>query len=128
MAMDLEPVVSDVNLDSAAQTVVAPFRVQAGGDPAGNVLALYGEADLATAPLLAQALMHASGNGRAQVVLDAEGLEFVDAYCLGIIVSARALLRERGRDLAVRSPAPFLRRLLSLVELEDLIEHTKSAA
>jgi anti-sigma B factor antagonist len=103
------------------------FRVEIGEDPGAVVLALHGEADLATAPLLARALAELSQDGTAPVVLDASSLKFIDACCLGVIVSARVLLSEQGRDLWVRSPAPLVRRILTILEMEDLLEYAHAA-
>jgi anti-anti-sigma factor len=98
------------------------FRINIREHPSEVVLALHGEADLATAPLLAEALARVSGAGDAPVALDATGLEFIDTSCLDVITNARAVLRERGRDLVVRSPSRLFHRLLTLVDMEDLIE------
>jgi anti-sigma B factor antagonist len=89
------------------------------------MLGLHGEADLGTAPILAHALAHASDLGHAGVVLDATGLEFIDAYCIGIIAGARTRLRERERDLVVSSPPDLVRRVLSILGMEDIIVHPR---
>ena len=116
MALNLE-------LDPLAVASRPALRVEISDDRGAVLLALQGEADLATAPSLIEALERASTSGTAPVVLDAASLSFIDCYCLGLIASTRVLLREGSRELAVRSPSPFVRRLLSLLELEDLIEH-----
>jgi anti-sigma B factor antagonist len=121
VALVLGSLVAGSNLGGVI-TFPPAFRVDVGEDPGTVVLALQGEADLATAPLLAQTLAQVSEDGSAPVVLDAARLEFIDACCLGVIANARALLRGQGRDLVVRSPGPLFRRVLSILEMEDLIE------
>ena len=86
------------------------------------VLRVHGDADLATAAVLGQALVAASRESQARVVLDFAGLLFIDAYCLGVIDNARALLSEQGRTLALRSPPPLLRRMLGICAMDSLIE------
>ena len=130
MALDLDPAGPGPILHG---TVTFPprtgaFRVDIGEDPGAVVLALQGEADLATAPLLSQALAQVSAAGTVPVVLDAARLEFIDAYCLGVIANARTLLGDQGRDVWVRAPAPLFRRVLAIVEMEDLIERTNEPA
>jgi anti-anti-sigma factor len=97
-------------------------------DHGAVVLALHGEADLATAPRLALALAKASEHGTADVVLEAASLEFIDSSCLRLIADARARLREQGRDLWVRSPALPVRRMLTILEMEDLVERPDDPA
>ena len=121
MALDPGSLVAGTDLGGVITSPPA-FRVDVGEDPGAVVLALQGEADVATAPLLAQTLAQVSEDGGAHVVLDAARLEFIDACCLGVIANARAFLRGQGRDLVVRSPASLFRRVLGVLEMEDLIE------
>ncbi|MEX0947682.1 MAG: STAS domain-containing protein [Acidimicrobiia bacterium] len=122
--MDREPVGVRSNLGAAL--AISPesigFRVDRREATGELILAIHGEADLATAPFLAEALGEASGNGHQHVVLDAAGLDFIDAHCLNVIVNARLFLREQGKALVVRSPATHVRRLLAICDIEDLLE------
>lgn len=86
------------------------------------VLAFSGEADVATAPLLARALTQASENGHTRVTVDLGGLEFLDTFCLEIILETREKLRDRGADLVLRSPQSPVRRILDILQRQDLIE------
>ncbi|HSO96862.1 MAG TPA: STAS domain-containing protein [Acidimicrobiia bacterium] len=96
-------------------------------DGAGELLlAVHGDVDLATAPLLQEALAHATASGRHPVVLDLADLRFMDAHGIGVIVRARQLLREQQGDLSIRSAAPLVRKMFSIVELDDLIEAAPS--
>ncbi len=97
------------------------FGVDARHGPHELLLAIRGEVDMATAPLLQRALALATESGRSLVVLDLTDLEFIDASGIGVIVRARRLLGERG-DLRLRSAAPLIRRMLSIVELDELVE------
>ena len=127
MALDLDPAGVGPNIrggpTSAPRT--GAFRVDLGedSDRGAVVLALQGEADIATAPLLTRALSRVTELGTARVVLDAASLDLIDACCLGVIADARDRLREQGRDLVVRSPTALLHRVLTVLEMEDLIEH-----
>jgi anti-anti-sigma factor len=86
------------------------------------VLRVDGEADLATAPVLGRALAAASRDEHARVVLDLASLRFIDAHCLGVISTARCLLGEQDRALVPRSPAPMVRHILTICEMDALIE------
>ncbi len=86
------------------------------------VLRVDGDADLATAAVLGQALAGASHSSQRRVVLDLAGLRFIDAHCLGVIGNAHCLLCEQGRVLVLRSPPPLVRRLLAICEMDPFIE------
>ena len=86
------------------------------------VLAFSGDADAAAAPLLAHALTQASANGNRRIAIDLAGLEFIDTHCLSILFDTHEMLRDRGGDLVLRSPRPPVRRLLDILQREDLIE------
>jgi anti-sigma B factor antagonist len=109
-------------------TSLPALRVEVRGDRGAVVLALQGEADLATAPRLARALAQVSEDGTAHVVIDAARLEFIGACCLDLIANARARLRDQGGDLSVRSPAPLFRQMLTILEMNELIERADDPA
>lgn len=91
------------------------------------LLAIHGEVDIATAPLFQTALAQAAESGRGPVVLDLTDLKFIDASGIRVIVTARRLLRERRGDLSIRSAAPLVRRMFSIVELDDLLEQDSTS-
>jgi anti-sigma B factor antagonist len=86
------------------------------------VLAFSGDADAAAGPLLAYALTQATAYGHTRIAVDLADLEFIDAYCLSILFETQEMLRDRGGDLVLRSPRPPVRRLLDILERQDLIE------
>ncbi|MFL5863764.1 MAG: STAS domain-containing protein, partial [Solirubrobacteraceae bacterium] len=65
------------------------------------VLALFGELDLATAPALEQQLEAVWASDAPALVLDLEGLAFIDSTGLRLILHAqrRALAEEKGFSL-----------------------------
>jgi anti-anti-sigma factor len=65
------------------------------------VLALFGELDLATAPALEQQLETVWASDAPALVLDLEGLTFIDSTGLSLILHAqqRALAEEKGFSL-----------------------------
>jgi len=86
------------------------------------VLAFSGDADAAAGPLLTHALAQATANGHTRIALDLAELEFIDAHCLSILFDTQERLRELGGELILRSPPLSVRRLLDILEREDLIE------
>ena len=86
------------------------------------VLAFNGDADAAAGPLLSHALRQATVYGHTRIALDLADLEFIDTHCLSIVFDTHERLRDRGCDLILRSPRPPVRRLLDILERQDLIE------
>jgi anti-sigma B factor antagonist len=96
------------------------IRARAGRD--AIVLSFRGDADAAAGPMLAYALTQATAYGHTRIELDLAELEFMDTHCLGILFETQEALRGRGGDLVLRSPPPPVRRLLDILERQDLIE------
>lgn len=63
-------------------------------------MTLQGEIDVYTAPRLKERLVEVIEGGCANVVIDLDGVTFIDSSGLGVLVSA--LRRARERDGAVR--------------------------
>jgi anti-sigma B factor antagonist len=63
-------------------------------------ITLRGEVDVYTAPKLKAKLIETIEDGCANIVVDLEGVSFIDSSGLGVLVSA--LRRARERDGAVR--------------------------
>lgn len=86
------------------------------------VLALKGELDPHTAPLLQHQVDHAIEAGASSLVLDLAQLGFIDSSGLRVIISAHKEMRSRDGRLVLRSPSPTARRLLDITGLLDHIE------
>ena len=110
------------NSSWSCKTNPSALRVAARTGRDEIVLAFSGEADPSTAALLAHALRQAAEIGHSRVAVDLTGLEFIDTHCLSIIFGTHEELRERGADLVLRCPRPPVRRLLEILERQDLIE------
>jgi anti-anti-sigma factor len=83
------------------------------------VLSLHGELDLASAELFHSEFENAEIGGARMVVLDLEGLQFVDSTGLRMILSAHERARERGQDFAITPGAPQVRRLLTITRVGE---------
>jgi len=81
------------------------------------VVMLTGEVDLSTVGQLAAALEPLDGH----VVVDLDGLSFLDCMGIGNLVAARNRLVADGGDLHLRSPQDRVRRVLELLGLDDWI-------
>jgi anti-anti-sigma factor len=97
-------------------------RIEVRHGPGEVLLAVAGELDLATIPLLETALADAIVGGiRPRLVLDLAGVDFMDASAVGCIVRAGRRLAARGGALVVLEPSRPARRLLELCDLGGLL-------
>jgi anti-anti-sigma factor len=99
----------------------AILRLETRVDDGETVIRLDGEGDMTTAPLLSRALTHAGPHRHQQlVVIDLSALAFLDASFLAVI----ARHRQCGdiHRIILRSPTPFVARILDMVGWNDLID------
>jgi len=86
-----------------------------------TVLFLRGEADLATLPIIVEALAGVIADRDGDVVVDLAGTDFISTVALSAILRARSVLAGAERRLTLRSPSAIARRLLEIVELDHLV-------
>lgn len=85
------------------------------GEPA--ILVVSGEVDIATCPVLRRAIDSVLGTGRADVVIDVAGVEFIDAMGIGVLIRAAGEARRAGGRLVLRAPSRAVHRMLGLLQL-----------
>lgn len=85
------------------------------------IVALTGELDLGTVPVLHDALAKALPHGTARVVLDLTGLTFCDSTGIGAFVAAHKYLHSSGVHLALANPSELLARQLEVMGIGRLI-------
>lgn len=83
---------------------------------------LDGDHDMATVPVLADALSRAIFIDDADLIVDLSGVTFIDAATIGVVMRARNILRPHGRNLTMRRPRPCATRLLDLCGLNCLLD------
>jgi anti-anti-sigma factor len=83
------------------------------------VLRLEGELDLASSPVLERALEGSEIAETPLLVLDLDGLRFVDSTGLRIILLAHESARGRGQEFAITPGSPQVQRLLSITSVAE---------
>jgi anti-sigma B factor antagonist len=91
------------------------------------VLSLDGELDMANAPLLQRAIESPDLKDTKTVVLDLQGLTFLDSTGLRIILSAREQCWRRGQEFAVTPGSQQVQRLLSVTGVGEHLRTLASA-
>ena len=81
------------------------------------VLAVRGEVDVYTAPCLRERLIELVSQGSHQVVVDLEGVDFLDSTGLGVLVGGLKRLRSHDGDMILVCTQP---RILKVFEITGL--------
>jgi anti-anti-sigma factor len=86
------------------------------------VLTLFGELDVVSAPELQQTLSEVLAQPHARVMLDLNGLRFVDSVGVSVLIKAKQRAATNGRTLVLRRPTEQVERVFALVGLADWLE------
>jgi anti-sigma B factor antagonist len=82
-----------------------------------RVLEVHGEVDAYSAPQLREALREMDGQG-ARILVDLNGVDFMDSSGLGVLIGALKRARERDGELALVCTGQTLLRLLAITGLD----------
>ena len=80
------------------------------------ILAISGELDMATAPILERRLRAAEPDPPGELVVDLSGLEFMDSTGLHVLLAAARRLRDSGRQLTLRPGPRSVQRVFELTQ------------
>jgi anti-sigma B factor antagonist len=81
------------------------------------VLSVRGEVDVYTAPRLRERLVELVAQGKHKIVVDLEGVDFLDSTGLGVLVGGLKRLRSHDGDLVLVCTQP---RILKVFEITGL--------
>lgn len=90
----------------------------------GVVLALRGELDIATGPVLDAAVRAAVQDAPAptRLVLDLAALEFADVAGLGVLLPHQRALAAGGGSVVLQGASPMVRRIVTTLDLGDRLQ------
>lgn len=91
-----------------------------------TVVAPTGRLDVAGAPTLKEAISEALKSGEPRVVLDMEGISFVDSTGLGSVIAALKQIRSSKGDLRLAAPNQQVRVVLELTTLDRVFPYYSS--
>lgn len=89
------------------------------------LIALVGDADVYNAPKLKAELMEQLEAGQSHIVVDLEGVNYLDATTLGVLIGGLKRCRERDGNLELICPIPRIRRVFEITGLDRIFDlHT----
>jgi anti-sigma B factor antagonist len=86
------------------------------------VVRVTGELDHATVPALAAAIQEQIDGGQLDVVLDLQGVTFLDSSGLGLFVSQHKTLRQRHGSLRLANAPSRVLTVLSITGLDRVFQ------
>ena len=107
------------------------FRVEAESfEPAGIVLTVAGELDIATVPHVRDLLNGALADGVRRVVIDLLPLFFLDSVAVAALLRVAGELRDDGRLAVVVDPDSYIRMVFEIAGLPQCLDvvETREAA
>lgn len=99
-----------------------PFEVLHARVEHGLRLALRGELDMYSAPLLSRELDSAVLRSPLRIVLDLADLSFMDVSGLRTILDAARSARRHGGTVEIENPMPHIVRLLELTAIDQSVQ------
>ena len=99
-------------------TVPPVFKVDVAHVDEASVIRVEGELDIATAPALESALLHALDSEAPSIVLDLERVSFIDSMGLRVLVWAARQSREDGDRLRIDCGSGVVQRMIALTNLD----------
>jgi anti-sigma B factor antagonist len=109
------------DLSQAVMSARMQLRTEVVDIAGWTVVSVFGEVDVATAPELKERLTGLVNNGRAMLVLDLSGVDFLDSTGLGMIVSALKRARTHGGDLRIVCTESRITRLFEITGLDKAL-------
>lgn len=100
--------------------------VQSGRDRV--VVRLSGELDLASAPVLERELERPDIESASMLVLDLDGLEFLDSTGLQVLLSTHRRATEQGQQFAITRGSPQVQRLLDITRVAERLTIVETPA
>src|ERR1700749_2335536 len=97
------------------QFVATELSINRRDDDRGVVLALFGELDVVSAPELAQRLDEILAEPHPRVMLDLNGLDFVDSAGVSVLIKAKQAAEAVGSTFVLSRPSGQLARVFELV-------------
>jgi anti-anti-sigma factor len=112
----------------AARGSVSPFTTRIEFRNGVASIALVGDLDIATLPVLQADLARVEGDGAEAIMLDLRELAFLDSSGLQAVLSAKSRARANGHRFILIGASPNARRLFELTRTEFLLDEDEAVS
>jgi anti-anti-sigma factor len=96
--------------------------------PAGVVISVTGELDIATTPKLRRSLGAALDRGVRRVVIDLRPLDFLDSVAVAALLHVAQRLRHEGRLAVVVDPDSYIQMVFEIAGLPHCLDVVETRA
>jgi anti-sigma B factor antagonist len=86
------------------------------------VVAVAGEVDVYTSPLLQERLVEVLRGGSSSIVLDLSAVTFLDSTGLGVLITGLKRCRSADGDLVLVTTQPNVLKVLEITGLNDVFQ------
>jgi anti-sigma B factor antagonist len=86
------------------------------------VVAVAGEIDVYTSPILQERLVEVIRDGSSSIVLDLSEVTFLDSTGLGVLITGLKRCRSAGGDLVLVTAQPNVLKVLEITGLNDVFK------
>ena len=100
----------------------APLQISVARNEDVTIVTMRGDADLAAADVLSNALLPIAASRPAYVMVDLAGLTFISSLGIGQLVSLRRGLAAHGGKVTIAAPQPRVMQALKHAQVESLFE------
>lgn len=97
------------------------LRTQVSEVSGWTVVNVYGELDVATSPEFRALLIQLVNDGASRLVLDLDGVDFLDSTGLGTLISGLKRARTHGGDLRLVCTQTRITRLFEITGLDKAV-------
>lgn len=113
---------ADPDLRGPAMKSHPLFRTRVEGRDGLAIMALSGDLDMATAPILRENLARVEDGGAVTIMLDLSEVTFIDSSGLKEFLEARSRARDNGHRLLMSGASPAAQRLFELTGTRFLLD------
>jgi anti-sigma B factor antagonist len=92
-----------------------------------TLVRLAGDVDMATVPLVQEALERECDRGPVRLTLDLADVQFLDSSAMNLLVSIHRELRARGCRLILANPSEVVAHTMQIAQLDRLLAVTNTA-
>ena len=87
-----------------------------------SVLAVSGEIDMATAPMLRERIHLLLADQKVRVIVDLDDVGFLDSTALGVLVGGLKRARTDGGEIRIACAQPRVRKVFEITRLDSAFD------